>query len=144
MRLFLVCLQPGACLAVALLGRQLNQALIPLADGSGGTKGRQAMKCHVLRLSLLVLASVSMLVILRPSAVAAPIPTVGNPVCPGEEVFFNPDNGEDIVVPSGYQVSVFATGLNFPTGIAFQGNAKKFKVYVLESGHGLPSRCNDQ
>src|SRR5262249_42854817 len=48
------------------------------------------------------------------------------------------------VVPAGFKVSVFAKGLNFPTGIAFQGNAKKFKVYVLESGHGLPSRCNDQ
>jgi glucose/arabinose dehydrogenase len=86
-----------------------------------------------------------MLEIAQPSAVlAAPIPTVGNPACPGEEVFFNPDNGQDIVGPSGYTVSVFAKGLNFPTGIAFQGNARKFKVYVLESGHGLPSRCNEQ
>jgi hypothetical protein len=85
-----------------------------------------------------------MLVFLGPSRVGAAPPTVGNPACPGEEVFFNPGNGEDIVVPSGFQVSVFAKGLNFPTGIAFQGNARKFKVYVLESGHGLPSRCNDQ
>src|SRR3989442_3704930 len=36
--------------------------------------------------------------------------------------------------------------MNFPTGIAFlsHGNGKGFDVYVLESGHGLPSRCNDQ
>jgi hypothetical protein len=31
-----------------------------------------------------------------------------------------------------------------PTGIAFQGNKNRFNVYVLESGHGLPSRCNEQ
>ncbi len=67
-----------------------------------------------------------------------------NPACPGEEVFFNPGNGEDIVLLPGYKVSVFAKGLNFPTGIAFLGTAKSFKVFVLESGHGLPSRCNDQ
>ena len=102
------------------------------------------MPCRVLRLSLLVLASLGILVIPRFAAVAAPLPTVGNLACPGEDVFFNPGNGEDIVVPAGFKVSVFAKGLNFPTGIAFQGNAKKFKVYVLESGHGLPSRCNEQ
>jgi hypothetical protein len=90
-----------------------------------------------------VSASLGVLAAPQPVAVAAPI-SVGNPACPGEEVLFNPGNGEDIIVPSGYQVSLFATGLNFPTGIAFQGSAKKFKVYVLESGHGLPSRCNDQ
>src|SRR5215472_6768903 len=32
--------------------------------------------------------------------------TVGNPLCPGEEVSFNPGNGEDIVVPDGFAVSV--------------------------------------
>jgi len=31
-----------------------------------------------------------------------------------------------------------------PTGIAFRGDAKHFQVFVLESGHGLPSVCNDQ
>jgi glucose/arabinose dehydrogenase len=98
---------------------------------------------RVLRLAFLV-ATLGLLVIPQTSAVAGPIPTVGSPLCAGEDVFFNPGNGEDIIVPSGYQISVFAKGLNFPTGIAFQGNARKFKVYVLESGHGLPSRCNDQ
>jgi len=77
-------------------------------------------------------------------SVADTLPTVGNPACPGEEVFFNPGNGEDIVLLPGYKVSVFAKGVNFPTGIAFLGTAKSFKVFVLESGHGLPSRCNDQ
>jgi glucose/arabinose dehydrogenase len=70
--------------------------------------------------------------------------TVVNPACATETVFFSPGNGEDIVVPSGYTVSVFAKGLNFPTGIAFLGKAKNFKVFVLESGHGLPGRCNDE
>src|SRR5262245_60709773 len=68
---------------------------------------------------------------------------VSNPVCPVESVFFDPGNGEDIVVPSGYKVEVFAKGLNFPTDIAFQGSKNNFQVLVLESGTGLPSRCND-
>ena len=72
--------------------------------------------------------------------------TVASPLCPRESVSFNPGNGEDIVVPPGFRVSVFASGLNFPTGIAFllKGESKEFEVFVLESGHGLPSRCNDQ
>src|SRR5689334_18937137 len=70
--------------------------------------------------------------------------TVTNPICPGEAVQFNPGNGEDIVVPPGFRVSRFASGLNFPTGLAFRRTGGTFEVYVLESGHGLPSRCNDQ
>jgi hypothetical protein len=69
--------------------------------------------------------------------------TAGNLLCPGEDVLFNPGNGEDIILAEGFRVSVFAKGLNFPTGIAFRGNAQNFEIYVLESG-GLPSsRCND-
>jgi glucose/arabinose dehydrogenase len=70
--------------------------------------------------------------------------TVPNPICPTETALFNPDNGSDIVVPKGFTVSVFKAGLNSPTGIAFLGNSKKFEVYVLESGHGIPSICNEQ
>jgi glucose/arabinose dehydrogenase len=70
--------------------------------------------------------------------------TATNPICPTEFAKFNPDSGSDIVVPDGFKVSIFATGLNFPTGIAFLGNSQKFEVYVLESGHGLPSKCNEQ
>jgi hypothetical protein len=66
-----------------------------------------------------------------------------NPVCPEETAFFNPGHGEDIVVPEGYQVEVFAQGLNFPTDVAFVGNEQNFQVVVMESGTGLPSRCND-
>jgi hypothetical protein len=69
---------------------------------------------------------------------------VANPLCPAETAFFNPGNGGDITVPPGFTVSVFAKGLNMPTGIAFLGNKNRFQVYVLESGHGLPSRCNEQ
>jgi glucose/arabinose dehydrogenase len=69
---------------------------------------------------------------------------VKNPLCPAETAIYAPGHAQDIVVPSGFQVSVFAKGLNQPTGIAFVGNKNNFKVYVLESGHGLPSRCNDQ
>jgi glucose/arabinose dehydrogenase len=70
--------------------------------------------------------------------------TVANPLCPAETAFFAPGSGQDINVPPGFTVSVFASGLNMPTGIAFQGNQNRFNVYVLESGHGLPSKCNEQ
>jgi glucose/arabinose dehydrogenase len=69
--------------------------------------------------------------------------TKSNPVCPSETAFYNPGNGEDIVVPKGYKVEVFAKGLNMPTDVAFVGNKDKFQVVVLESGTGLPSRCNN-
>ncbi|HEY2994606.1 MAG TPA: hypothetical protein VGM22_17455 [Methylomirabilota bacterium] len=63
----------------------------------------------------------------------------GNDACPGEDVFYNPDNGQDIIVPNGYKVDVFVKNLNMPTDIAFAGN----RVFVLESGTGLPGRCNN-
>src|SRR5712691_84814 len=70
--------------------------------------------------------------------------TKGNPLCSGEDVFFDPGHGQNIVVPPGFEVSVFAKGLNFPTAVAFRGDGGRFEVFVLESGHGLPSRCNDE
>src|SRR6266851_2319420 len=82
------------------------------------------------------------LFLIPPAFVAAA--TVVNPICTNNTVSFNPGNGQDIVVRPGFKVSVFATGLNFPTGIAFRGNQNGFEVFVLESGHGLPSRCNDE
>src|SRR6266478_3018923 len=68
----------------------------------------------------------------------------GNPLCPGEDVFYDPGHGQNIVVPQGFEVSVFAKDLNFPTAVAFRGDRHRFEVFVLESGHGLPSRCNDE
>ncbi len=88
---------------------------------------------------IVCLCAFALIVVLAPS----PATAAGNAACPGEDVFFNPGNGEDIVVPLGYKVEVFASGLNFPTGIAFRGSKENFQVFVLESGHGLPSRCND-
>jgi glucose/arabinose dehydrogenase len=46
-------------------------------------------------------------------------------------------------VPRGFKVEVFAKGLNFPTDVAFVGSEDDFKVYVLESGTGLPGKCNN-
>jgi hypothetical protein len=68
--------------------------------------------------------------------------TAANPACPEYKVFFDPGNGEDISVPSGYKIEVFATGLNFPMSIAFRGTAQAFEVFVTEAGTRLPGRCN--
>src|SRR6059036_3392260 len=87
-----------------------------------------------------LLAAVALALLSQPTFAAA----AANPLCPGEDVFFNPGNGEDIVVPPGFAISVFKSGLNFPTAVAFRGNRQRFEVFVLESGHGLPSRCNDE
>lgn len=80
---------------------------------------------------------------------AAAVPTLAqaqgvNSNCPEESVYYNPSRGEDIIVPKGYKVEPFITGLNFPTDIAFVGNKENFKVYVLESGTGLPGKCNNR
>ena len=69
---------------------------------------------------------------------------VANPLCPDNTAFFDPTLPPSIDLPPGFTASVFASGLNAPTGIAFVGDASSFQVYVLESGHGLPSQCNDQ
>ena len=65
------------------------------------------------------------------------------PDCMNNTAFFSPTLPPSIGLPRGFTASVFASGLNMPTGIAFLGNPVQFKVYVLESGHGLPSVCND-
>ena len=100
------------------------------------------MRSRFDRFSWLPVAVLFALVLTLPTLATAQ--TRGNPICAGEDVFFNPGNGENIVVPSGFEVSVFKSGLNFPTAVAFRGNRQRFEVFVLESGHGLPSRCNDE
>src|SRR5207249_4926225 len=100
------------------------------------------MRSRFDRFSWLPVAVLFALVLTLPTLATAQ--TRGNPICAGEDVFFNPGNGENIVVPSGFEVSVFKSGLNFPTAVAFRGNSQRFEVFVLESGHGLPSRCNDE
>src|SRR5712691_3043143 len=71
--------------------------------------------------------------------------TAGNAACPGEDVKYDPGQGQDIVVPQGYKVEVFARDLNFPTGLAFMrsGDSDDFRVLIVESGTGLPGRCNN-
>ena len=93
------------------------------------------------QLTNILLAQVVLTTLPGAMAMAA---TVANPICPVETALFDPGNGGDIRVPEGFTVSVFAKGLNMPTGIAFLGNSNNFQVFVLESGHGLPSRCNEQ
>jgi len=100
------------------------------------------MRSRFDRFSWLPVAVLFALVLTLPTLATAQ--TRGNPICAGEDVFFNPGNGENIVVPPGFEVSVFKSGLNFPTAVAFRGNRQRFEVFVLESGHGLPSRCNDE
>src|SRR5437762_4965118 len=75
------------------------------------------------------------------ATVANPTPS---PQCGDNKAFFNPGLPPSVVLPPGFTASVFVAGLNAPTGIAFRGDASNFEVYVLESGHGLPSVCNDQ
>src|SRR5256886_3720500 len=100
------------------------------------------MRSRFDRFSWLPVAVLFALVLTLPTLATAQ--TRGNPICAGEDVFFNPGNGENIVVPSGFAISVFKSGLNFPTAVAFRGNRHRFEVFVLESRHGLPSRCNDE
>jgi hypothetical protein len=66
------------------------------------------------------------------------------PQCADNTAFFDPTLAPSIDLPAGFTASVFASGLNMPTGIAFRGDANNFQVYVLESGHGIPSVCNDE
>src|SRR5215471_7670926 len=79
---------------------------------------------------------------------AALAQTVSNPStapdCMNNTAFFNPNLPPSINLPPGFTASVFAAGLNAPTSLAFLGNANNFQVFVLESGHGLPSVCNDE
>ncbi len=89
------------------------------------------------------LAAALLLVGVAAAPLAAWAQTKSNPVCPTETAFYDPGRAEDIVVPKGYKVEVFARDLNFPTDVAFVGDKQSFKVVVLESGTGLPSRCNN-
>src|SRR6266850_3700057 len=89
------------------------------------------------------LAAALLLATVAAAPLAAWAQTKSNPVCPTETAFYDPGRAEDIVVPKGYKVEVFARDLNFPTDVAFVGDKHSFKVVVLESGTGLPSACNN-
>jgi len=105
------------------------------------------MKHSVLRVALAaVLTGLLLTVVPTVSLADNDKKTRSNPACVdpgGEAVFYNPSHGQDILLPKGYKVEVFAKDLNFPTAIAFKGDKKNFQVYVLESGKGLPGACNN-
>ena len=108
------------------------------------SKGCKAASKRKVRLLAYVSASVlaSMIpVVAQAATVTNPNP---NPGCNLNMAEFDPGSGQDINVPAGFKVSVFASGLNMPTGIAFRSAGAGFEVYVLELGHGLPSACNDE
>ena len=104
------------------------------------SNGRTAASKRKVRL----LSYVSAGVLASMVPVTAQAVVLSNPNCTNNQAFFDPGSGQGISVPSGFTVSVFAKGLNFPTGIAFRSAGPGFEVYVLESGHGLPSVCNDE
>src|SRR5262249_18418412 len=114
----------------------------PPRSYSMGRKDRLHMR-RPARWTLTVAVALALFTAIPTDGAAAPS-MVPNPICVGEDVLYNPGNGEDIVVPSGYRGSVFAKNLNFPTAVAFRGNKGSFEVFVLESGHGLPSICNNE
>jgi hypothetical protein len=94
--------------------------------------------------SLAFTAALAVTPFLSLSAVAANN-IVANPICTDNTANFNPTLPPSIDLPPGFTASVFVSGLNFPTGIAFLGDSQNFQVFVLESGHGLGgSRCNEQ
>src|SRR5215468_11210611 len=120
--------------------RAVDARLSPPKMGRRGRKRTtQPMKSRVAWIPLAF--ALVMLVAMSPPAFAV---VLSNPICTDNTAFYSPGTGKDIVVPPGFKVSVFASGLNVPVGIAFTGNKNNFQVYVLESGHGLPSRCNDE
>jgi hypothetical protein len=82
----------------------------------------------------LLLAGMGVAPLTLPTTAYAAAVTVANPICPDNTALFNPDSGQDIVAPPGFKVSVFKSGLNFPTGIAFRGNKQHFEVLCARVG----------
>ena len=101
----------------------------------------QIRRQHTLTAALAFAPLLALPAVAQAAIVANPTPS---PQCGDNKAFFNPTLPPDISLPVGFKASVFAAGLNAPTGIAFRGDADNFEVYVLESGHGLPSICNDE
>src|SRR5437764_14877021 len=97
--------------------QKIPSALVELTHHGGDC----TMKSTRLRVRPLVAAVASLLAL--PTAAYAD--TIANPLCPDNTALFNPGTGQDIIVPAGFKVSVFAKGLNFPTGLAFRRNGKR-------------------
>jgi len=98
-------------------------------------------RSHTLIAALAFAPVLSLPVVVQGATVANPTPL---PQCMDNTAFFDPTLPPSIDLPPGFKASVFVSGLNAPTGIAFLGNSQSFQVFVLESGHGIPSVCNDQ
>jgi hypothetical protein len=98
-------------------------------------------RSHTLIAALAFAPVLSLPVVAQGATVANPTPL---PQCMDNTAFFDPTLPPSIDLPPGFKASVFVSGLNAPTGIAFLGNSQSFQVFVLESGHGIPSVCNDQ
>jgi len=96
---------------------------------------------HTLAVGLAVAPLVAVTAVAEAQIVSNPSTA---PDCMNNTAFFNPKLPPSINLPAGFTASVFASGLNAPTAIAFLGSASSFQVFVLESGHGIPSVCNDE
>ena len=71
--------------------------------------------------------------------------TVANPICPDNTANFNPTLPPSIDLPPGFTASVFVSGLNFPTGIAFLGDCAATSKYSFSNpGTACRSVCNEQ
>jgi hypothetical protein len=90
-------------------------------SGAGRRKTMRHRAAGCLSVWLLVMFLLTGIV-LSPSE--ASTKEAGNAACPEHEVFFDPGKGEDIFIPSGFKIEVFATGLDFPVSIAFRGTAR--------------------
>ena len=108
------------------------------------SNGRTAASKRKVRLLSYVSAGVlASMILVAANAATVANPNPVNPQCAANTAQFAPANGQGINVPAGFNVRVFAPGLNMPTGIAFRSAGAGFEVFVPESGHGLPSACND-
>lgn len=110
-----------------------------------GFNARSASLTVALVLALAIVPAQGLMAAAGRSVQNLAVSRAGNAACPGEDVFYDPGKGEDIVLPEGYQVDVFARDLNFPTGLAFMGTGEEgeFNALIVESGTGLPGRCNN-
>jgi hypothetical protein len=76
---------------------------------------------------LLSYVSAGVLALMAP--VAAQAAVLSNPICTDNTAFFNPGQGQDIVVPPGFKVSVFKSGLNF------------YRNCLRRAGQGSKCKC---
>jgi glucose/arabinose dehydrogenase len=86
-------------------------------------------RSHVLRTLVALATLLALPIVAGAQTVSNPTPL---PDCMSNTAFFNPALPASMNLPPGFTASVFASGLNMPTGIAFLGNSVQFKVYVWD------------